>query len=422
MGKAHEILKRYEDEIIKCMKCGNCQAVCPVYKETSLEGGVARGKIQLAAALLNGSLEYTKSVQEKFQTCLTCMACNAACPCGVKPDQIILAARAALAEEVGLPFIKKSIFNVVSSPGLFDFGMKVGSKFQGLALKKQKDNAFSPRFPVGLDMKRVFPSLAPKAFKDSVPEVTKVENPKFKVAFFTGCVTNYIYTSVGHAAVNVLAKNGVEVVVPKAQHCCGAPVLIHGDRKTAGDMAKSLVETFSKLDIDAVITPCGTCGESFQHNFVELLAADPQYGPIAKELAKKTYDISEFLIDKVKIDGRDLKPVNMKVTYHDPCHLVRGMNVSKQPREILNMIPGLEFVEMKNAARCCGGAGSFTLTHYDMSMSIHQTKINDINSTGASTLVTGCGSCRMQFEDGLYQAQMGVPVLHTIEILNMAYK
>jgi glycolate oxidase iron-sulfur subunit len=418
---AQELLKHYEEEIIKCMKCGNCQAVCPIYKETNREGGVARGKIQLASALLKGELEYTKSLQEKFQVCLTCKACNANCPCGVKPDEIILAVRAALAEKVGLPPAKKAIFNLMAKPGLLDFGLKMGSKLQGLALKKQREKVYSPRFPVGLDMKRTFPPLAEQPFRDTVPEETRLRDGKMKVAFFTGCGTNYIYTAVGQATINVLAKNRIEVVVPKNQHCCGAPVLIHGDRETAIEMARSLVELFGKLAVDAIITPCGTCGGSFQHNFVELLAGEPSYGPMAKNLSQKVYDISEFLIDKVEIDPDQLKPVKMKVTYHDPCHLVRGMNVSSQPRQLLKLVPGLELMEMKNPARCCGGAGSFTLTHYDLSMAIHQKKSDDIRRTGAEAVVTGCGSCRMQLEDGLYQEKMNLPVYHTIEILNMAY-
>lgn len=173
MGKRQEVLKMVEEEIAKCMKCGNCMAVCPIYKETKLESGVARGKIQLAASLLKGELENSKSLQDKFGYCLTCKACNSICPCGVKPDEIILATRAALAEDVGLPFLKQSIFKFVGSPKLFDLGMKTGAKFSGLALKRQADKAYSLRFPIGLDMKRVFPPLASKTFRDSMPEVIK---------------------------------------------------------------------------------------------------------------------------------------------------------------------------------------------------------------------------------------------------------
>ncbi|MGF7184816.1 Fe-S oxidoreductase [Desulfitispora alkaliphila] len=173
MSKRAEVLQYVDEEIAKCMKCGNCMAACPIYKETLLESNSARGKIQLARAVLKGDLDLNKSLQNKFGYCLTCKACNAICPCGVKPDEIILATRAALAEDVGLHPLKKSIFNVVSSPKLFDFGMKTGAIFKGLALKKQTERGYSPRFPVGLDTKRVFPPLAKKTFRDSISEVNK---------------------------------------------------------------------------------------------------------------------------------------------------------------------------------------------------------------------------------------------------------
>ena len=178
MSTRSETLKMVEEEIAKCMKCGNCMAACPIYKETKKESSVARGKIQLAAAVLKGDLELTKTLQDKFGYCLTCKACNAICPCGVKPDEIIMATRAAMAEDskVGLPALKKSIFKLVASPKLFDFGMKTGAVFKGFALKKQNEKAYSPRFPVGLDTKRVFPPLASKSFRDSVPVVNKPHN------------------------------------------------------------------------------------------------------------------------------------------------------------------------------------------------------------------------------------------------------
>ena len=173
MSQKQELLKKVEDEMIKCMKCGNCMSVCPIYKENNLEAGSARGKIQIAAALLKGELYYTKSIQEKLQVCLTCKACNEICPCGVKPDEVILATRAQMAKEVGLPFIKKSIFKVVSSPKLFDLGMKMGAQFKSVALKEKDREKFSPRFPIGLDTSRVFPALAKKPFRDQVSEENK---------------------------------------------------------------------------------------------------------------------------------------------------------------------------------------------------------------------------------------------------------
>lgn len=152
------VLKQAEAEIAKCMKCGNCMAVCPIYKETKSEAGVARGKIQLAAALLKGKLPFTQGVEQRMLTCLTCKACTANCPCGVKADEIILATRAALAAKLGLPFIKTAAFSALKRPLLFDWGLKLGSRLQNIFLRDIGQGIKSSRFPHGLDTKRVLPA------------------------------------------------------------------------------------------------------------------------------------------------------------------------------------------------------------------------------------------------------------------------
>lgn len=413
-------LRQAEAEIAKCMKCGNCMAVCPVYKETKMEAGVARGKIQLAAALLNGTLPFTHGVEQRLLTCLTCKACSANCPCGVKADQIVLAARAAVVNKLGLPFIKTAAFSALKRPLLFDWGLKLGSRLQGIFLRDNGKGTRSPRFPLGLDTKRVLPGLAEVSFRDTFLH-EKLVKPRMKVAFFTGCVTNYIYTEVGTAVLKVLKANNIEVIVPKEQHCCGAPVRIHGDLVTAEKMARSHVDSFAKLSVDAIITVCGTCGETFQHSYPELLANDPVYNHRAGKVAGITHDISEFLVNVVKINAAELPEVNFNATYHHPCHLARGMGVSREPIELLRTIPGLTLTEMNNAARCCGGAGSFSLTHYKLSMDIHRHKAADIQATGAEVVVTGCGSCKMQLEEGLRLQGTPRKILHTVEVLAQAY-
>ena len=418
----YDELKNIENEIIKCMNCGNCQAVCPIYKETLEETGVARGKIQLAKALIEGKLEYTDKMAELLSLCLTCRACGVNCPCGVQPEKIILATRAAMVRKKGVPAQKRRIFSVLKNPKLFKLGMAVGSKFQGLGMKKLKDkNLASPRFPIGLDMRRVIPRLADISLIKELPRVNKVNNPKYRVAYFIGCVNNYIYTDVAKSVVNVLLANDVEVVIPEHQHCCGIPTLMHGDLDTAREIAKYNLNELKKEDIDYIVTACGTCGSVLSHHYPDILGNESEYINIAKEIGAKVYDISEFLVDIVgyKIPQREIKE---RVTYHDPCHLVRGDRVvAKQPREILKSIPGLEFVEMSKPDRCCGSAGSFSLTHYEMSGSIRNKKTNDIISVSPSILATGCGACKMQLEDGIHQMGKDIPVLHVVQLLEKSY-
>jgi glycolate oxidase iron-sulfur subunit len=419
----YDLLENVEEEISKCMKCGNCQAVCPIYSEVLGEEAVARGKIVLAQALINGEIEYTKKMDEIFSLCLTCQACADNCPCGVRADKIVLGTRAAIIRKRGLHPLKRRIFDVLSKPKIFRLGMNMGSSFQGMGFKKVKDNTFmKPRFPIGLDMRRIIPPLKSKSLISEMPRVNKAKSgkPKYKAAFFTGCMMNFIYTEAGKAVVDVLTENNVEVVIPKEQHCCGTPVFINGDWKIGKEIAKYNIDVFLKEDYDAVITHCGTGIDAWRIYYPEMLEDDPEYSEKAEILAEKTFDVTEFLVDKIGFRKPEAN-LDVRVTYHDPCHMVRGVGVSEQPREIIKAIPGVDFVEMEKPDRCCGSAGSFSLTHYKLSSQIRDKKIKDILSVKPDVVATSCGACRMQIEDGLYQADADIPVKHTVMLLSEAY-
>ncbi|MZP28368.1 4Fe-4S dicluster domain-containing protein [Heliobacterium undosum] len=423
-------LEKAQELINQCMKCGNCQAVCPLYAETMHEGAVARGKIKLAVDVLEGKLQPSHAVLDKFALCLTCKACEANCPCGVHCVDIILAARAQLAEKVGLPFIKQSIFRGLKLRRLFNFGLKVGANFQGVALKKRGEGlkGRTMRLPImGMDIRRVIPDLATTHSRDMYDEFNPAHSGKGKVraAFFTGCVNNLIYNDTCKAIVEVLRANDVDVIIPKAQHCCGAPVFINGDRNIGREMARHNLEVFSaadeKYNLDYVFMACGTCVCSFAEHYTHLLHDEPKYHAMAEKLAKKTTDVNPLVI---KVGGlqKPLGKVEHVVTYHDSCHLARSMKVTAEPREIMKAIPGVRFIEMKDAARCCGGAGSFSLTHYDLSKQITTKKAENIRSTGATLATTGCPGCRMTIEDGLAQTNVKIDTVHPVALLYESYK
>jgi glycolate oxidase iron-sulfur subunit len=151
-----------------------------------------------------------------------------------------------------------------------------------------------------------------------------------------------------------------------------------------------------------------------------MLEDDLEYSEKAEILAEKTFDVTEFLVDKIGFRKPEAN-LDVRVTYHDPCHMVRGVGVSEQPREIIKAIPGVDFVEMEKPDRCCGSAGSFSLTHYKLSSQIRDKKIKDILSVKPDVVATSCGACRMQIEDGLYQADADIPVKHTVMLLSEAY-
>jgi len=414
----------WEKEVIRCIRCGACQNVCPVFKELQAESTVARGRVKLIRGVINHELELTEGFISKMSLCLMCKACVVNCPSGVKVDKLVEAARKEIVEKTGLSPLKHLIFRLVlKNRWVFNTGMKAGSLFQGLVFRKGPlGQGMLPRMPLGIDKRRLLSPLAPKSFKSMYSTVVKVPAARMRVAFFTGCMINYIYTDTGRAVINVLSRNGVEVVIPALQNCCGTPVRINGDYKTAKEMARANIDVFLKEEVDAVVVACGTCGLSLKEEYAELLEDDPAYADKAKQLGGMVQDFTELV---VSLEGFEemMGHLPLKVTYHDPCHLVRGMKVKEQPRQIIRSIPGVDFIEMNKPDTCCGSGGSFSLYHYELSTKINNYKVEDINRTGAEVLVTGCSACRMHIEDGLNrQAEHPVKVMHTAQLLEMAYE
>ena len=425
-----EELEAIRAELDKCMKCGNCMAVCPVYGAEKLETSVTRSKITIAEAVLDGQLELDDpQVYDMLFNCLVCKSCMSNCPTQVNFECIMLALRAALVRKNGLPWLKKMIFSTLKNPKLFDAGMRIGAAMQPLAFRdEQGGRAMAPRSPfalvgkgMGMDGERLLPSTTTKPLRERMPEVVTVKDAAMKVAFFTGDSLNYFYPDAGEDLISVLSANKIEVHIPKEQSCCGTPVLVHGDVATVRSLARKNIDAMDKSGCEYIITGCGSCGNAWQHDFPELMATDPVYGPRAQYWAERTYDISTFLT-KVITMRPPKGQVEQVVTYHDPCHLKKGMKVSSEPREILKSIPGLTFKEMKAPDACCGSGGSFVLTHYETSASIGRKKADDISQTGANTVSTGCPACMMQLMDNMHRCGQDKDIVHYISLLAESYR
>lgn len=427
---AYDDLSNIRRETDRCMKCGNCMAVCPVYGTEKVEASVTRAKVAVAEAVLSGDLALDDpKVYHMLFNCLVCKSCMMNCPTKVNFGRIILALRAALVRKNGLPWLKKMIFSTLKNPRLFDAGMKVGAVFNGIGFRGVKEKAaIAPRSPfalvggkMGFDAQRLFPELTATPLRDRVPEVIPVKDAKIKVAFFTGDSLNYFYPDAGADVIEVLTQNNVEVHIPKGQSCCGIPVLVHGDVETARALARNNIDVFEKCGVDYLITGCGSCGGAWQHDYKEILASDPVYGPKAVHWAERTYDISTFLTSVIGF-RKPMGSVDAVVTYHDSCHLKKSMGVFKEPREILKSIPGITFKEMAQPDACCGSGGSYVLTHYETASSIGKRKVEDINQTGAEIVSTGCPACMMQLLDNLNRFGHGQTTRHYISLLAESYR
>ncbi|WP_005033642.1 (Fe-S)-binding protein [Holophaga foetida] len=407
-----------EAEVVRCSRCGACQQVCPIFRELGTEASATRGKIGLIRSAIHGWVSETEGLSERMSLCLACKACTANCPSGVQGDQLVLAARQRLVERRGLPLIKRLALRFfLKHKGIFRVGMKLGPLGQRLVLRRTPKGCL-PRLPMGLDKRRLVPELASRSLRERYPEVLEAPMARGRVALFTGCMVNHVYPEIGVAAIEVLLKQGISVVIPPDQHCCGLPAFANGDTDTALELGRATLGVFQKYPVDAVLTLCGSCGGTLKQEYRHWFAPDPELAGRAKALSEKVQDFAQYL------DGQgllgSLGPLKGKVTYHDSCHLARGMGVTKEPRNLIRAIPGLVFQEMEAPARCCGAAGSFSLTHYDLTLKINGRKTEDILNSGADTVVTGCPGCIMQLKDGLHKYESKINVIHFAQLLRQA--
>lgn len=393
--------------IARCGRCGKCRSVCPVFQVLQDEPVVARGKVQLYKAILKGSLEQTERYRQIISHCLLCRQCEVYCPNGVPIAKLVLKAREEAVNKLSLPFVKKNVLQQF----LTDNG-KLNLAARGLAFYQQSKLRNLIRktgiLPKGwLEKELLLPPIAAKPLRSILPEIISTTgSPRMKLGYFTGCMSNYIYTGTGKNVVAILNAAKCEVIIPK-QLCCGMPALASGERNAFLNMAEKNVASFRNAGVDALIVDCATCGSAWKHDY----PAAGLYLPFP------VYDISEFLASIDMYPGHFQKPV--RVTYHDPCHLARYQGITKQPRELLRSIEGIELVEMKGADTCCGASGSFQLEHYTISRAIGVKKRAAIMETGADMVATGCPSCRMQIERTLKEAGSNIQVVHTVDLLSL---
>jgi glycolate oxidase iron-sulfur subunit len=450
-------LARRAEVAEQCRSCGTCRSVCPIFAELGLESSVARGKVALIRSVLAGDLDLSEIFDERIQLCLNCKTCVVECPNSVRVDDLILAARSDLVAAGRLPFVKRLVFRQLLRRGrLLPPVGRTASFFQRVVLRGLPAGSPLRAFlPVaGLDRDRVFPEFAPRSFMETVPGVVPGESAREgdasyggstpgaassndvpsdhaassedreerrriardarRVALFVGCATNLIYPEAGKAAVDALSRSGVDVVIPEDQGCCGTPVANSGDFGTARSLAEKNVRAFGSSGADAIVAVCASCGLMLSREYEETLQIEGGIGlPV--------FDLAEFLACRGYRPDRVESRERIRVTYHDPCHLARGRGVREEPRALLRSLPWVEFVEMEEADRCCGGGGMFSLAHYDLSKAIGRRKVEAIRDAGVDVVATECPSCVMQLRDMLAQAGLDVAVLSVGEVVALGH-
>jgi glycolate oxidase iron-sulfur subunit len=417
--------KQTGENIYHCIRCGLCLAHCPVYKEILLEEASPRGKVQLSRCLDEGKLDLNEEMKEVFySTCLLCGSCVANCPSGVHGDHLFSGVRWRAKQKYGIDWKKKLMFQILANKWIMSKSAALG----GWARRNFSGPAIEKKLKAGaLNVDRI-PPFNKKVFSDTVPEVVspKTGKARAKVLYFHGCATEYVFGDIGGAVVDVLTKMGVEVIIPKGQGCCGLPIFMSGDRETSVSIIREALKLFARPDVDAVIVDCATCGAALKNEYPHLLKDLKELGEkvtdeelkAAELLSKKMMDVTVFIeahkdwLPKLGGNGRKIK-----VTYHDPCHLVKGQKVSAQPRNILKSIPDVEYVEMPGANDCCGGGGSFQVEHADTSAKITKRKTDNAEATGAQVVATCCPGCNVTISNHINPA---IRVMHPVQLLQKA--
>jgi glycolate oxidase iron-sulfur subunit len=411
-------------EAEKCSKCGVCVAVCPVFRELQTETYSSRGKVEVAKALASGELPYSHYSEDIFGKCLLCLTCKAACPAGVDQSKLVLGIRAELARRNGLPLSKKVAFKyLLKNRSLFEKALKAFSHLQKFSSSKGDSQLrHLPFFLSAFGKGRLIPDLSATPLRRQYPEIIPPSRgpAKLRVGLFSGCFIDFVDPAIGRSLIRVLGRHGVEVVFPKKQTCCGIPVFMSGDVENGLALLKINLEAFTPYDLDAVVVACATCGTALKESYKTLAEGESQdLQERVKAFSAKVMDIAELLTEKIQLTPGERKAVQ-KVTYHDPCHLNRGQGIQSQPRNILKNLSGVDFVEMRDPGRCCGGGGSFSFYNYDLSKQIGRRKVEDIEGTGASIVATGCPGCMLQLKDQLGQKGSPVEVKHLIQLVDEA--
>jgi glycolate oxidase iron-sulfur subunit len=396
--------------IEKCVHCGFCLATCPTYKVLGEEMDSPRGRIYLMKSALEGEL----SVQETLpyiDRCLGCMACVTACPSGVEYGNLLAPFRA-LAERQRSRSLEDTTTRILVNQTL-PYADRFRLAAMGGNLAKPIKGALPAKLGAMLDLLPTdVPSGAP------LPEVIPAQGERrARVALLAGCVQQVLSPTINQATIAVLTQNGVEVVIPRGQGCCGSLALHTGAAAQARSLARHNLAIFPD-DVDAIVTNAAGCG-SGMHEY-GLLFAGTAWEDRARAFSTRVQDISVFL------DALGLHPPRglaapRTVAYHDACHLAHAQRVTQPPRRLLAQIANLKLVEIPEAELCCGSAGTYNLEQPELAFQIGRRKAENILSTGATEIVTGNIGCMTQIRTHLAGLGKPLPVRHTVELLAEAY-
>ena len=409
-----------------CVHCGFCLPACPTYLLWGEERDSPRGRILLMDAAVRGQLPLTSTLVGHWDACLGCMACETACPSGVRYGRLIEQTRQQVERRHHRPLhqraAREALFALLPHPrplralaaGLWAYrasGMQRALRARGIVARlpapMQRADALAP-------------AVSSRALLARAPVRTPAVGPRrMRVAMLTGCVQRAFFSDVNVATARVLAAFGAEVVAPP-QGCCGALELHTGREAQALRRARRLIAAFESAGVDRIAVNSAGCG-SVMKEYGELFADDSAWATRAARLASRVADVSEVLVE-LGLPRSELQPLPMRLAYHDACHLAHAQRIRSQPRELLTAIPGVDLVALDEADVCCGSAGVYNLLQPQAADELGERKAQRIRQAGPDALAAGNPGCLTQIQASLHRTGEPIATFHPVELVDASLR
>jgi iron-sulfur cluster protein len=404
-------------EALKCVKCGACANVCPIYE---IVGGHVFGHIYVGGIglVLTPFFHGFDKAEEILKLCIGCRKCNEVCASKIDIEGLIVDLR----DKIRKPMGQKFLFGtMMKNRKLFHAALRTAY----LAQKPfQSPGGRIRHLPLILNREtanRSLPPIAEKPYRDLVEDSLRSPatgtGSREKVLFYTGCLADFVYPEMCKDTQESLEKLGYEVSFPQKQTCCGIPARYSGEMDVARDMARINTDVLLEVEADFVVTICPTCTMSLRHDFPKLLEKDPVYHAKALKLAGKVFNFSELAVRKTDTSRVKKNAPKEIVTYHDACHLKRGCGVFQEPRTVLKELVGVVITEMTDCDKCCGFGGSYAIKYPEISQEVLKNKMENIKATGAALVAVDCPGCKLQIEGGLEASGSGIRVEHSATLV-----
>ncbi len=409
-----------------CVHCGFCLPACPTYVLWGQEMDSPRGRIYMIKKAAEGAAPLDGCFRTHMDNCLGCMACMTACPSGVEYNKLIEPTRAQMERNVPRSvadrLFRKLIFATFPHAERLRLLALPLLAYQKSGLQRLLRASGACRLlPRRLKaMESLLPQVPSRLFTKLPTTVRAASRPRLRVGMVTGCVQQVFFPHVNEATARVLAAEGCEVVIPRAQPCCGALMLHSGLEADAAALAKRMIAAFEAADVEMVVINSAGCGSTMKE-YGYLLRDDAAWAARAAAFAAKCRDISEVLAELEPQAERHA--LNLRVAYHDACHLQHAQGVRDQPRRLLSAIPGLEVAEIPEGSLCCGSAGIYNLLEPETANALGDRKVDNLLLTGADAVISANPGCLMQLMSGLRRrGHKPMPAFHMVELLDASLR